>query len=380
MPYYLGLISGTSMDGCDAAIIHCEGSSVQLVSYLLHPLPPALKQKVLDCCSLDKSNIALTCSLHVELGDWFADAAKAVCKQAGIDLLDIAAIGSHGQTVYHIPFAEDGLVPSTLQLGEAAVIAYETGVPVVSNMRAMDMAAGGQGAPMVPFSEYLLYRGEQPIALQNLGGIGNVTVLPANARPDQVFAFDTGPANMIMDGLMRIFYHLPYDENGAHAARGKVLPDLLKNWMALPYVDAPPPKSTGRELYGDQFVAAQIAAHPKAAPEDLLATAAAYTAHSMRRNYDLYVFPRCLGLRTIVLGGGGAHNPTLRRMIAEAFPQCEVKTQEDLGWNSDAKEAVAFALIARETMQHRPGNLPSATGAKMPVPLGSITWPPEAEA
>jgi len=374
--YYLGLISGTSMDGCDAAIVAQEGGQFRLVHYLLHPCPARLKQRILDCCSLERSNIALTCSLNAELGYWFAEAARAVCADAGIPLSDITAIGSHGQTVYHIPFADNGHIPSTLQLGEPAIIAYETGVPVVSSMRAMDMAAGGQGAPLVPYSEYVLYRGNEAIALQNLGGIGNVTVLPANCQPEEVFAFDTGPANMIMDGFTRAFYQQPFDEDGCHAARGTVRADILKEWMAIPYVDAPPPKSTGRELYGDQFVRAQIARFADVPADDLIATACAYTAATMRRNYDLFVFPRVPDLTRVVLGGGGAHNPTLKRMIKEAFPKCRVQTQEDLGFDSDAKEAMAFAIIARETLCHRPGNMPSATGAKAFVPLGSITYPP----
>ncbi len=376
MEYYIGLISGTSMDGCDAALIACEEGNVTLQHFLLRPMPDALRQRVMDCCSLDKSDIALTCSLNVELGHYFAAAALQLLKEAGVDAGQVAAIGSHGQTVYHIPFQEGALVPSTLQLGEPAVIAYETGIPVVSSMRAMDMAAGGQGAPMVPYSEYLLYRGSQAVALQNLGGIGNVTVLPADCAMDEVFAFDTGPANMIIDGLASRLFGLPYDEGGALCAKGSVNQALLDEWMAIPYVDMPPPKSTGRELYGNQFVEKALRRHPGIAPHDWLATAAAYTAHTMRRNYELYVFPRCPDLSRFILGGGGAHNHTLRRMIAEQFPQCSVQTQEDIGWSSDAKEAVAFALIARETLAHRPGNMPSATGAKQPVPLGSVTWPP----
>lgn len=374
--YIIGLISGTSMDGCDAALVRFQDGQIQLVHYLLHPYPEALRQKVVDCCSLERSNIALTCSLNVELGNWFAEAALALCQEAGVPPADIAAIGSHGQTVWHIPFPEGDFLPSTLQLGEPAVIAWRTGVPVVANFRAMDMAAGGQGAPLVPYPDYLLYRGDRDLALQNLGGIGNVTVLPANCRPEEVFAFDTGPANMIMDGFMRHFYGRPYDEGGLEAARGQVRVHILKEWMKIPYVDAPPPKSTGRELYGDIFIREAAATYRDVPPEDLIATACAYTASSMRRNYDLYVFPRCPGLSRIVLGGGGAFNPVLHQMIAAAFPDCQVQTQEDLGFDSDAKEAMAFAIIARETLAHRPGNLPSATGAARAVPLGSITWPP----
>lgn len=376
MAYYIGLMSGTSMDGCDAALVSCEDNAVKLVHFVTLEMPAGLKERILDCCSLERSNVALVCSLNVELGYWFAEAVNALCSEAGVSASQVTAIGSHGQTVYHIPFPEETWVPSTLQLGEPAVIAYETGIPVVSSMRAMDIAAGGQGAPMVPFSEYLLYRSDEPVALQNIGGIGNVTVLPANAQLDEVFAFDTGPGNMIIDELTTRFFGMPYDKGGALAAQGQVDTELLKSWMTMPYVDAPPPKSTGRELYGEQFVSAQIARYPNVHPHDFLATATAYTAHSMYRNYELYVFPRCSDLRKIVLGGGGAHNELLKNMIRQLFSGCVVRTQEDIGWDSDAKEAIAFALIARETMVHRPGNVPSVTGASCPVPLGSITWPP----
>lgn len=375
MEYYVGLMSGTSMDGCDAALISVEGEAVRLVDFLTLPMPPSLRERAMDACSLERSNVALLCSLHVELGHWFAKAALQLCEQAGVQPGQLRAIASHGQTVYHIPQAEGALLPSTLQLGEPAVIAYLTGAPVVSSMRAMDMAAGGQGAPMVPFSEYLLYRHLAPIALQNLGGIGNVTVLPSATKPEAVFAFDTGPANMIIDSFARHFYQQPYDRDGALAAQGQVVGSLLAEWMALPYIEAAPPKSTGRELFGEQFMHEQLRAHPELSGLDFIATATAFTASSMARNYELFVHPAVPALSHVVLGGGGARNQTLLRMIRQSLPDYQVQTQEDLGWNSDAKEAVAFALIARETMHHRPGNLPSATGASSPVILGSITWP-----
>lgn len=375
MAYYIGLMSGTSLDGCDAALVSITENKVQLKHFLMAPMPASLRQKVMDCCSLDKSNIGLTCSLNVELGYFFARAANQLMKEADVAPEEVSAIGSHGQTVYHIPFAENDWVPSTLQLGEPAIIAYETGIPVVSSMRAMDMVAGGQGAPLVPLADYLLYRGKEDLALQNLGGIGNVTLLPANCDLDDVFAFDTGPGNMILDGFARHLFGLPYDRDGLLAKAGTVNQALLNTWMALPYIDAPAPKSTGRELFGEHFIKEQLRLHKHLPPKDLMATAAAFTAHAMRRNYELYIFPRCPGLKKVVLSGGGAYNPVLKRMIADLFPECGVLTQEDLGWSSDAKEAVAFALIGRNTLRHRPGNVPSATGARLALPLGSITWP-----
>jgi len=375
MAYVIGMISGTSLDGCDAALVEINEEQVKLSGFVTEPMPEKLRQKILDCCSLERSNVGLVCSLNVEIGHWFAETARALSRQTGVPFSQIACIGSHGQTVYHIPFNEGDWVASTLQIGEPAVMAYELGVPVVSNMRAMDMAAGGQGAPMVPYAEYRLYRSDKPRALQNLGGIGNVTGLPAHCTLDQVFAFDTGPANMIINALAKHFYDLDYDDRGRIAATGTVDEALLAEWMAIPYVSDPPPKSTGRELYGAQFVEAALRAHPGIRPEDWLATATRYTAASIELNYRKYLFPRCPA-EEVILSGGGAHNDTLRRDIARLLPKCRILTQEDLGWSSDAKEAVAFALMAHETMHGRPSNVPSATGAARPVVMGSITPAP----
>ena len=372
MSYAIGLISGTSLDGCDAALVSIENGQVRPVEFVTLPMEEALRRKILDCCSLDKSSIDLVCSLNVELGYWFAGAAKAVCEKAGMDIREVDVIGSHGQTVYHIPENDGDFIASTLQIGEPAIIAYETGVKVVSSFRAMDMAAGGRGAPLVPYAEYLLYRCERPRALQNLGGIGNVTVLPANCAMDELFAFDTGPANMIINALVKHFYGLDFDEGGRLAAKGKVNEAVLADWMAIPYVMAKPPKATGRELYGAQFVEAQLDRYPGISPEDWLATATRYTAETIAANYRAYVFPAC-PVREVILSGGGAYNLTLKRDIAALLPECEVITQEDLGWSSDSKEAVAFALMAYETLNGRPSNVPGATGAARPVILGCIT-------
>lgn len=375
MPYVIGMISGTSLDGCDAALVEINGEQVKLAGFVTRPMPEALRRRILDCCSLDRSNVTLVCSLNVEIGHWFVDVAKELSRKTGVPFSEVECIGSHGQTVYHIAFDEGDRVASTLQIGEPAVIAYELRVPVVSNMRTMDMAAGGQGAPMVPYAEYRLYRSDKPRALQNLGGIGNVTGLPANCTLDEVFAFDTGPANMIINALAKHFYDLDYDDRGKIAATGTVNEAILAEWMAIPYVSDPPPKSTGRELYGAQFVEAALAAHPGIQPEDWLATATRYTAATIELNYRKYLFPRCPA-EEVILSGGGAHNDTLRRDIVQLLPECRVLTQEDLGWSSDAKEAVAFALMAHETMHGRPSNVPGATGAARHVIMGNITQVP----
>jgi anhydro-N-acetylmuramic acid kinase len=375
MSYNIGLISGTSLDGCDAALIRIEGERIDPVAFIILPMEEALREKILACCSLDKSDVRLVCALNVELGRWFAEAARELCKTAGVSPKEVECIGSHGQTVYHIAEDEGGYPASTLQLGEPAVIAWETGIPVVSSMRAMDMAAGGRGAPLVPYAEYLLYRSDKPRALQNLGGIGNVTAMKANCSLEDIFAFDTGPGNMIINALAKHFYGLDYDNGGGIAAAGRVQEGILAEWMALPYVGAPPPKATGRELYGAQFVETALASHPGIKGEDWLATATRYTAATVELNYRRYVFPRCPA-KEIIIGGGGAHNKTLLKEIAALLPECAVMTQEDLGWNSDSKEAVAFAILGHETLRGRPGNVPGATGAKRRVVLGNITPAP----
>lgn len=375
MPLVVGLMNGTSVDGCDAALVHIQDGKTALLKFLTLPTPKALKERILETCSLDKSDIRKTCAVNVEIGKFFAEAVKAVCREAGVDTRDLYCIGSHGQTVYHIPYDEEGYPASTLQLGEPAIIAWETGAPVVSSFRAMDMAAGGRGAPLVPYTEYILYKSDKARALQNLGGIGNVTVLPANCALDEVFAFDTGPANMIIDALMERFFDKPFDEGGRVAATGTVNQALLAKWMQVPFISQKPPKATGRELFGLQFVDAQIKENPDVSGKDFVATATMFTAASMAYNYRHFVFPRC-DLKEVILGGGGSHNNTLRRMLKSLVPTITVLTQEDLGLSSDAKEAVAFALLAYETMNGRPGNAPTATGACCPVILGNITPAP----
>lgn len=369
-------MSGTSLDGVDAALVDFSTQKPVLVYFQTYSLPEPLKQRILDCCDPEKSNIALTCSLNAELGYLFAKAAKSCCLEAGVSLEEVACIASHGQTVYHIPTAEGDLIPSTLQLGEPAIIAYETGAQVVSSFRGMDMAAGGRGAPLVPYTEYLLYRCNKGRALQNIGGIGNVTVLPPDCGLNEVFAFDTGPGNMVSDALMRRLYNLPYDRDGLVAASGKADRAIVERWLSLPYFKTPPPKATGRELFGEQFVDALMREYPLLSPEDRLATALLFTAESIAQSYRDHVFPHCK-VEELIVSGGGSHNRTLLHLIAKALPECRVMTQEDLGFSSDAKEAVAFAMLAYETLGNRPGNLCGATGAREQVILGNITPAPQ---
>lgn len=370
--YAAGCMSGTSLDGLDVAIVAFEGESVRLESFSNTPLPPEIEQDIRDCFDLMRTNVQVICSLNHKLAIFIAETVKNHCEQHGFPPEKLDFIASHGQTVWHIPEAGGGLVKSTLQIGEPSVIAYHTGVKVVSGFRNADMAAGGQGAPLVPFADYILFRAGHGRLMQNIGGIGNVTVLPANCAPADVFAFDTGPGNMIIDALARHFFGKSYDPDGSFAARGHVLPELLEKLMSTPFISAPPPKTTGRELFGADFVSGLLSAAGNADKHDILATATAFTAKSIAENYKRFVFAE-LPVSEVVVSGGGAYNKTLMRMLMEYLPGCEVKTLESLGMSPDAKEAVAFAVLGHETLNGRPSNMPRVTGASRPVILGNVT-------
>lgn len=374
--YVVGLMSGTSLDGVDAALVKIEGfgeeTKVQLIEFMNEDIPMDLKKEILDCFSVERSNVELICSVNFKLGYLFSEAAKKVCQKANFDLKKLDLIGSHGQTVYHIPVPYKNMVLSTLQIGEPSVIAYETGVMVVSNFRTMDMAAGGQGAPLVPYTEYLLYRSDKNRVLQNIGGIGNVTVLPANCTLDQMYAFDTGPGNMIIDEVTKRLKGVKYDKGGYFASQGKLNMELLNQLMSIEYIDAAPPKTTGREFFGSQFVDALLKKWNSLSAEDLIATVTMFTAKSIAVNYRNYVFNR-YPINEVILGGGGSYNNTLVKMLQDLLPECRIMLQEDLGYSSDAKEAIAFAVLANETLNGLASNVLGATGAKERVILGNIT-------
>lgn len=374
-------MSGTSLDGIDIALVRIQNSGrdtkAELIDFLTLPFSEEIRQEIVDSISIERSNVQLICSLNFKLGYLFADAVKQICKCNNLSLSEIAVIGSHGQTIYHQPEQEGNFIPSTLQIGEPAVIAYETNTVVVSNFRTMDMAAGGQGAPLVPYTEWILYGSEtKSRLLQNIGGIGNVTVMPKAASLEDVYAFDTGPGNMIIDELCRKLFNIPYDKGGKLAAKGTVNKELLKRCMDIPYITAKPPKSTGRELFGKQFVDKIIEQYNHISKYDLLATMTMFTAKTIAENYRRFIFPN-LQVDEVIVGGGGSYNDKLLAMLRELLQnECEVLTQEDIGLSSEAKEAVAFAILANETMNGNCSNVPSATGAKHPVILGNITLPP----
>ncbi len=374
----VGLMSGTSADSIDAACVRLEGAPPmlewELLSFAALPISPDLRESIFQSFRPETGTVDRLCALNFDLGEQFAAAALEALKQAGVSPASCDFIGSHGQTVWHIPPNSGMGTPSTLQLGSPAVIAQRAGVTVVSDFRSRDMAAGGQGAPLVPFVDKLLLT--HPAidrAVQNVGGIGNVSWLPAGGR-EEVLGFDTGPGNMLLDRAAQVLSQgaLTCDRDGAWALAGRVNAALLEKWMEEePYFAQKPPKSTGRELFGVQRCDRYLKECAGMGREDILATLTAFTARSTAEAYRSFL-PRLPG--EILLCGGGARNPAIGKMLEREMPSCRVGRTEDAGLPGDSKEAVAFAVLAYETMNHRPGNLPSATGASAPVVLGSITW------
>jgi anhydro-N-acetylmuramic acid kinase len=376
----IGLMSGTSVDGIDAAAVEISGTGddivPRLVAFVSVPFDPAVREAVLAAFGAGSNAAALT-ALHAALGLVFADAAVEARAAAGWKRGMVDVIGSHGQTIWHQPDpVEIGgmFVSGTLQLGDPATIAERTGAPVVSDFRARDMAAGGQGAPLVPLVDWLLYRhASRARALQNIGGIGNVTYLPVGAAVESVTAFDTGPGNMVIDAAAGILTSgsARFDEDGRLALAGSVNETALALLLSHPYFAQRPPKSTGRELFGVEYTK-RVVAEMQAGGlnrEDIMATLTAFTAESIARAYREFLpdMPA-----EVIVGGGGARNPALMAALRHRLG-LQVLTNEDLGWNGDAKEAVAFAVLADRTMQGLYGNVPAATGASRRVVLGSVT-------
>ena len=374
----VGLMSGTSLDGIDAVLCDICGSGnttrIKQLEFTTLPLSSEIKEKIKRCCN-NQATVAQVCSLNFELGELFAKAVQSVCKQYGVKTTQLGFIASHGQTIYHIPRKTSDYAASTLQIGESAVIAQRCGCPCIANFRVKDMAAGGEGAPLVPFSEYILYsKKDEAVALQNIGGIGNVTVLPANGSIDDVFAFDTGPGNMVIDEAMQCLFNLAYDNNGTIASKGKLIEPLMEQLKKDSYLSLVPPKTTGREVYGSNYTHQLLNQYNTCNPEDIIATLTWFTAYSIAENYRRFILDKH-DVKKVILGGGGAHNASLRYFLANELPGIAVLTQEDLGYSSDAKEAIAFVILGNETMHHQFSNVPKATGAKQKVILGNVTYP-----
>ncbi|MBN1210072.1 MAG: anhydro-N-acetylmuramic acid kinase [Myxococcaceae bacterium] len=367
----VGLLSGTSVDAVEAVLCKVEGTGAQvqltLLAHLSQPFPPEFIQRVLGV-----HDARTLCELNFELGERFAEAAQAVIAHAGLSPGDVDVIGSHGQTVAHLPSSLSS-TPSTLQLGESSVIAERTGIPVVSDFRTRDMAAGGQGAPLVPYFDWAVFRKPGAVrAFQNIGGIANVSVV--GERLDDVLAFDTGPGNMVLDGLARRMTggRLQCDLDGQLSRQGTVLPALLAELLAHPFFALPPPRSAGREGFGEALVSSLWERYPER-PGDLMATALAFTVEATARAYEAYVLPRFGALEAVYVSGGGIRNPHLMGRLTARLAPLPVRTLDALGFPEGAKEAACFALLAAEHLAGTPANVPSATGARRQVVLGKLT-------
>ncbi|NIR45984.1 MAG: anhydro-N-acetylmuramic acid kinase [Gemmatimonadetes bacterium] len=377
--YYLGLMSGTSLDGVDVALVEVdrrdEVLGARLEAFLSVAYEPEQRRAIREGLA---GGTAELCRLNVSLGDWHAVAAERLLDEADFDAADLAAVGSHGHTIWHEP-PEGDRSGATLQLGEPAVIAERLGVPVISDFRARDVAAGGHGAPLVPLVDQLLFSAPTSWrALQNIGGIANVSVLPPAAAAAEVIAFDTGPGVMVIDEVVRAVSggDERLDVDGKRARRGRVGPELLADLLDDPFFRRRPPKSTGREAFGEAYTIAFISEGRQLglADDDLVTTATALTAHSIADAYGTLLPDHAVPAECIV-SGGGARNPALMQMLAERLAPIPVTDLSALGWDPDAKEAAAFAILAHLFQAGLPGNLPSVTGAAGPRLLGKLTPP-----
>ena len=377
---FVGLMSGTSIDGIDAVVVKIDGESRdefewRLLAFSTTEYDEGRRKVILD--ALEKGTPQTLCRLDASLGEWFASAVRDVCEGAGVETRELAAIGSHGQTVWHIP-PTDAERGATLQLGDAATLAERTGAPVISDFRSRDVAAGGHGAPLVPWLDQLLFSAaDRRRAIQNLGGMANVTWLPPTGSPEPVIAFDTGPGVALIDGAVRRATSgaLPFDRDGAMAFRGQVDESLLTGLLDDAYLRAPPPKSTGRERFGGDLLNRVAAGLDPGQDEDrwcdLVATLTAFTARSIAGAYRSWVLP--MGLDEVFLVGGGASNSALVQAIEQSLDPVPVKNGMELGVDPDAREALAFAFLAWAHVHGIAGNIPSVTGAEAPRVLGSMT-------
>jgi anhydro-N-acetylmuramic acid kinase len=379
-----GVMSGTSADGIDVAVVRVAPvkgrPKIELLAHEAFPYTATMRRIVLAAMNAASTSTAELARLNWRLSLAYAEAVSAAAKKHRFKL-DL--VGCHGQTLYHQAQAEryaGQTFACTWQAGDPGAIAAATGVPVVSNFRPADMFAGGQGAPLVPLLDYVMFAdAKSGRVLQNIGGIANLTAMPAGTSVDDLIAFDTGPGNMVIDALAQELYGKRFDRDGAIARCGVVLQPVLTRFLRDAYFKKKPPRTAGREQYGRSYVAkflVQCMRHSKA-PEDTVATATALTAESIARSYAEFAAPRMKGAAVdYIVSGGGARNATLMTMLERRLGPmgCKLTTSEKFGMPAEAKEAAAFALMAWMTWHHLPGNVPAATGAKRPAILGQVTY------
>ena len=367
----IGLMSGTSLDGVDAALVRIDDDQVTLIKYTTLDYDPTFKERLFRNLNTTTAKLHEISTLNFELGHWFVKAIDLVLQDTPYHYRDIDYVASHGQTIWHDPH---GMPSSTMQIGEPSVIAYHTNIQTIANFRVMDIAAGGEGAPLVPFSEYFLYRNtKQNLVLQNIGGISNLTYIPVGAAMEDVRSFDCGVGNIMIDYFMKKYYGLPFDDGGHIALSGMVIPEVMDYLKQDQFITRMPPKSTGREQYNHEFME-QLAtrfAFDTRNKQDIIATITEFTAYSIAYQYLSFI----KNIDLAVICGGGSHNQYILKRLRE-MTHMKIVTGEEFGLNSDAKEAVAFAILGYMTLHHQASNVPSATGAKAHVVLGQITPSP----
>ncbi|MHB1048645.1 MAG: anhydro-N-acetylmuramic acid kinase [Bacteroidota bacterium] len=379
----VGLMSGTSADSADAVLAEITGfgtsTRLRQIAFTSVRYPAGYKQFLLRNSLPGTGTVDTISQLNVLVAHFLSDAVKAVVRKAKIPFSAVDLIGSHGQTVHHIPTLRNMFgkkIRSTLQIGDLSTLSVLTGIPVVGNFRTADMAVGGQGAPLVPYFDYLMFRSpKKHRLLLNIGGIANMTLLKKNCTVSDVVAFDTGPGNMVIDALMKKFYRKEFDNNGNIARSGKIILPLLRYMMRHPYLYRPLPKSTGRELFGEIFVAEIIKKSGRLKKEDVVATATEFTAMTVYHQFAKFLRPllRRDLLNELIVSGGGAKNSWLMESLRRYFYPAQIGLSTDFGIDSNAKEALCFAVLANETIHGQPSNIPSVTGARRPVVLGECT-------
>lgn len=390
--YIIGLMSGTSLDGTDAALVRIltdDSGALQktdLVDFVCVPYSNELREVLIRLCSPETARVDELTAAHFGVSEWYAHSVRELIRSSGISSGQVDAISMHGQTVWHAPVAsafpgpvgESLPVVSTLQIGECAVVRERTGLPVIGNLRARDMAAGGEGAPLTPYADALMFCSpEEGRLVQNIGGIGNVTVLPSASSKEGISAFDTGPGNMVMDAIVREATggRQHYDPNGSMAAQGKLDQELVELCLDDDYFKRLPPKSTGREMYGEAYAARlmEMAAVRSLSLEDTLATATCLTAETIVRAVKDFILPK-VHISAMLACGGGTSNATLMEMIRQRLPEgIRLERTADYGIPDDAREAIGFALLGHEALMGRTNTLPAVTGAKHAVISGHLT-------
>jgi len=378
----VGIMSGTSVDSVDAVLVEISGygytTSLKRLAFISLPYPQKLREFVLRNSLPGNGSVDTISQLNILFAHFFADAVNAVAKKAGVSLSSLDLIGSHGQTVHHIPNQQNFFgkhVRSTLQLGDPSTIAKLTGIVTVGNFRTADMALGGQGAPLVPYFDFLLFRSKNKNrALLNIGGIANITLLKKNCTVDDVVAFDTGPGNMVIDAAMNALFEKELDQDGETARKGNIIPSLLKQLMSHRYFSRPLPKSTGRELFGQRFTQQIFRSNKGKKKEDIIATVTEFTALSIFDQYRRFLKHRLAeeSLDELIVSGGGTLNNTLMNSLKHYFYPTTIVSSSALGIESKEKEAICFAVLANETIHEQPANVPSVTGARHATVLGTI--------